>query len=268
MKNLKLSDSSVLSADEVKKIRRSALIKLAVSCVLLAAVIIFNTISWFSDSKETSANGLGVRIIADHGYDVNYRAFKYDLKNESHYEITGDSNILELNEYDTIFTERNKYAGILLRLEVDGNFEDVSGTPKLRIARDLSIRSSEGYNENEDILVSDVTQFHVANENECGLDSCLGVNSSEELSEELWEKALEYFFYAEDAPVSAEFTTDPLVDSIDLDFTPSEGSKTVLWLFINYDSSLIQDKMENNTVTLNELISVDPDCTIFKVTVS
>ena len=164
------------------------------------------------------------------------------------------------NEYDVIFQERNRYAGILLRLEVDGSFSQQSEI--LRVTRDLSLREDEDYDPNEDIFVSDVTQFHVANENDCRLDRCITENSNYDL----WDEALAYFLPDNNAPSPTEFSTGE--SSINLSFTPSTNGHTVLWMFINYDSELVQAKIGSSTVTLNELISVVPDCNIIKVIAS
>ena len=258
MRKFNTKDTSALSDEDIKRIRRSAVIKLIVSCIFVVAVIFFNTISWFVDTKDANADGMGVMVESDQGYDVKYRAYKYDLRNEQYNEITNSPEGLVLNEYDAIFTERNHYAGILLRFEVYGNFQNVSPPlPVLRITRDLSLHDENS----DDIFVSDVTQFQVANEDDCHLDSCLAENSSEKL----WDKALEYFFDDDGHPASTIFTDN---DSVDLGFTPSDGRKTVLWMFVNYDSELVQEKLKKITVTLNELVSVDPDCTIIKLITS
>ncbi|WP_294411791.1 hypothetical protein [uncultured Ruminococcus sp.] len=258
MNILKTRDISALSSEDLIKMRRSAIIKLTITFIFAAVIIVFQTISWFSNSKESSASGIGIRIEADQGYDVKYNAYKYDLKDEHYVDITGTP--LALNEYDVIFQERNRYAGILLRLEVDGSFSQQSEI--LRVTRDLSLREDEDYDPNEDIFVSDVTQFHVANEDDCLLDKCIAENSNYDL----WDEALAYFLPDNNAPSPTEFSTGE--SSINLSFTPSTNGHTVLWMFINYDSELVQAKIGSGTVTLNELISVVPDCNIIKVIAS
>lgn len=254
MKIFKTKDISALSSEDLKRMRRLAIIKFTIVCFFIALIIVFQTISWFANSKETTANGMRIQIGSEQGYDVQFKAYKYDLRNEDYFEITDDT--LVLNEYDVIFQERNRYAGILLRLEVDGSF---SQTPVLRVTRDLSLRQNAS---NEDIFVSDVTQFHAAKDNDCKLDRCLAENSNDDL----WDEALAYFFTGNNAPSPTTFTTEE--SSINLSFTPSNDGHTVVWMFINYDSQLVQEKIGNGTVTLNELISVVPDCNIIKVIAS
>lgn len=255
MNTFKTKDISALSVEDLKRIRRSAIIKLVIAFVFVTIIIVFQTISWFSNSTETTANGMGIKIEADQGYDVHFNAYKYDLKNERYVEITGDT--LVFNEYDVIFQERNRYTGILLRLEVDGNFSHQSEF--LRVTRNLSLRDNA---ENDVIFVSDITQFHVANENDCHLNRCIAENSNYDL----WDEALAYFFPDNNAPSPTEFTTG--ANYIDLSFAPSDNGHTVLWMFINYDSELVQEKIGNSTFTLNELISVVPDCNIIKLLAS
>lgn len=253
MKIFKTKDISALSSEDLKRMRRLAIIKFTVVCIFIAFIIVFQTISWFANSKETTANGMRIQIGSEQGYDVQFKAYKYDLRDEDYFEITDDT--LVLNEYDVIFQERNRYAGILLRLEVDGSF---SQTSVLRVTRDLSLRQNAS---NEDIFVSDVTQFHAANDNACNLDRCLAENSNYDL----WENALAYFFPDSNAPEPTVFSNGA---SVDLEFTPSNSGHTVVWMFINYDSQLVQAKIGNGTVTLNELISVVPDCNIIKLIAS
>ena len=263
MKIFKTKDISALSSEDLKRMRRLAIIKFTVVCIFVAVIIVFQTISWFANSKETTANGMRIQIETDQGYDVHFKAYKYDLRDENYFEITDAT--LVLNEFDVIFQERNRYAGILLRLEVDGDFENVSSPlPVLRVTRDLSLRQNAS---NEDIFVSDVTQFHVANDDVCNLDRCIAANSNDDL----WENALAYFFPdtpSDSSPSPIIFDNVNMGNSIDLGFTPSNNGQTVLWMFINYDSELVQEKRGNGTVTLNQVIMVEPDCNIIKLITS
>ena len=64
-------DNSILTEDERKKMRRSALIKMLAIIGVAAAVIVFSSLSWFSMNQENAASGMGVRVEAGN-YELRF----------------------------------------------------------------------------------------------------------------------------------------------------------------------------------------------------
>lgn len=235
---------------ELKR-RKASLIKLGIMLVFSVIVFVFSSVAWFSSNTDVTGSGMGVQVICDNSFDINFRAFKYDMNEGSSseildYDISNNTGLL-LGEYDTIFTDRNQYAGILLKLDIDGDFSGT--TPLLRIYRNRPANSVLNY-------VSEVARFQIANENSCQLDSYIGKST-------FWNAAQSYFS-AQNAPDAVLFLSG--TDHIDMPFTVSaSGAHTVLWLLVEYDDGLVRSLVNNQTMSLNQFITVNPDCTIIQL---
>ena len=255
MERNKKNDITALSDEDIKKIRRSAVIKLTISCIFIVIMIIFNTISWFSSSDNVEADDIGIKILSEKGYAVSCRAFKFDVNADKCIEILPEEEDLLLNEYDTIFTERNIYTGVFLRLELTGDFENIS--PKLMITRDRSNYDSSY------IYLSDVVKFQTANEENCELDKYI----MPDISQDFWPSALSHFLSAENSSSAVDFG-DSSGNDIEISFQPVNRYRNVIWLFINYDDDLVNTKLAGSSVSLNEQILVEPDCSIIRLVTS
>ena len=250
---MKKTQKNISSLGKVElKRRKASLIKLGIMLVFSVIVFIFSSVAWFSSNTDVTGNGMGVQVICDNSFDINFRAFKYDMNEGSSseildYDISNNTGLL-LGEYDTIFKDRNQYAGILLRLDIDGDFTDK--TPYLRIYR-------RNRHENSNLnYVSEVARFQIANENSCQLNSYIDTST-------FWNAAQSYFS-AQNAPDAVLFLSG--ADHIDMPFTASaSGAHTVLWLLVEYDDRLVRSLVNNQTMSLNQLITVDPDCTIIQL---
>lgn len=238
-----------------KKLRRSIIITVATMVAFFLIIIAFNSLSWFTGSRDAGVNGASLRSSVLRGYEVEYRAFRYDLDSDSCNEInvfdTDSLNGLMLSEYDMIFTERNKYAGILLRIDIKGEVE-ANETAILSMTRERNSNISE-------ICISDISKFQCDVEDNCDFDDIL----DDDDLDDLWSSALTYFGDAH-GPEEMHFTGNS--DHLDLmTFDQSAEGETVVWLFMNYDDALVRSAVGSTSFSLSESVSVYNDCDMIKV---
>lgn len=237
---------------EALKRRRASLFKIGSVMVLAFIVWVFSSIAWFTSNKDVTAGGAGVQVVCEKGYDIQFRAFRYDLDTNrcieiQDFDIANNTGLL-LGEYDAIFTDRNQYAGILLRLDIDGDF--TGKNPYLKLyRRDRPVNSNLNY-------VSEAAKFQVANENVCQLDDHIDKST-------FWGASQDYFG-SQGAPQAVSFQSG--LNFINMSFTASAGGgHTVLWLLMEYNDTLVRTMISNQTLSLNQLITVEPDCTIIQL---
>ncbi|SFB68215.1 hypothetical protein [Ruminococcus albus] len=245
---------SVGKKDKVKIIR-SAIVMAFAAAAFILIILSFNSLSWFAFSRSAGVEGFGVRSADIKGYEVEYRAFRYDLYTDKCTEIDSfdveESNGLLLSEYDMIFSERNKYAGVLLRIDIKGEVE-AGRQAVLRLTRNQTGHTNE-------LCISDISKFQCDVEDNCDFDDIL----DDDDLDDLWSNALSYFDSA-NAPDELKFSNNS--NNIDLmTFTQSADEESVIWLFMNYDDDSVRNVIQGTSLTLTESVSVYNDCDIIKV---
>lgn len=110
------------------------------------------TFAWFAKNNDVSVNGLSISTVDDHRGHVTLTAYKYDLDKMKGVECQKDQQgnyLLEMNQYDTIFSQLNVYNGLLLKFNiVVGNFSsfqidlvhdaDLDGNTNTKLSKYLS----------------------------------------------------------------------------------------------------------------------------------
>lgn len=59
-----LAADDIVTEEELRRLRKTKLIKLGTAAVFSALILIFMTIAWFSMNRETSTSGMGVQVAA------------------------------------------------------------------------------------------------------------------------------------------------------------------------------------------------------------
>ena len=84
------------------------------------------TFAWFLKNESVDTNGLTVSVENDHRGTIALTAYKYDLDALKGVECGKDTNgnyKLEMNQYDTIFSQLNVYNALLLKFNISmGHF--------------------------------------------------------------------------------------------------------------------------------------------------
>ena len=84
------------------------------------------TFAWFLKNESVDTNGLTVSAENDHRGTIALTAYKYDLDALKGVECDKDGNgnyKLEMNQYDTIFSQLNVYNALLLKFNISmGHF--------------------------------------------------------------------------------------------------------------------------------------------------
>lgn len=117
--------------------------------------VAFGGFAWFSNNKEVSTTGMQVTV---KGIDLDIseaRYFKYDQKHDTGVEIrnTGNSKVLDLNEYDSVFKDRNKYNDLYIKLTFTGSDIKVGNTIEVSFSKNDSVHVAEHH------YISEVVAF-------------------------------------------------------------------------------------------------------------
>lgn len=87
MKRHKSDNISAFSDEDIRKIRRSAIIKFAIVCIFIVIMIVFNTISWFASNSDVKGSGMSVAargtdyeiLVLENGSNGQYYANYHSL---------------------------------------------------------------------------------------------------------------------------------------------------------------------------------------------
>ena len=256
------NQSPALTAEEKRQLRRSSYIKIAALIGFVAAIMAYSTIAWFTENRTTSAQGAGVRVNDIPGYDADYRAFRYrsDSQYEGCVEIstfdTTAENGLYTNQYDTIFTERNQFTGVLLRIEVTGK-PTANSNVKLQLVRDAQTDPTATY-------ISEVSGFQCAAEGtgqgNCALDRYLEDDAQNRPADlnGLWTTARTFFSTQNVLHFAQNATTLDLIT-----LTLPANDSAVVWVLMDYDNS----RISQTPLSLNQADSIEVvhDCDVIQI---
>ncbi|MCF0116695.1 MAG: hypothetical protein HUJ61_01440 [Bacilli bacterium] len=103
----------------------------------------FSTYTWFTFNRTAKSTSTEIKTSDDSITVESYRIFKYDLEAKSASSMDENGNYyslqdLTLNQYDSVFTENNAYAPIIIRFEVTGTLP-TNGGVGLHVDRDTTI---------------------------------------------------------------------------------------------------------------------------------
>ena len=225
--------------------------------VFTAAIAsIVGTFAWFALNQTTKATGLSISVKAEEGVDIAMKAYGYDQST-----LVGKvSEDYSLSKYDTVFAKRNKYAALVLELEVKGG--DINSTVSL--FRDTKIEES-GYTTstlsdspyissvlNVKCLISESPLIGTSAWSEEDLKLDKELSSEQKVADQVFKNVSSYFSSGEGAADKGKTFTrvegDNYVKSDVLTFAVSDYASSsslsndsfYVYLYLNYVDSFVR----------------------------
>lgn len=114
---------------------------------LIAFASINGSLAWLADNKQVSAGGMSVNVASEDIEVSSVEYYKYNSftgKGEL-LDIT-QSNALALNEYDSVFTDRNENTAIIIKMYLTGDAIEAGNNIKIAFSctGDLYYTNSNG----------------------------------------------------------------------------------------------------------------------------
>jgi len=161
-----------------KEQRKSMLTAIAAfACLIVVITYVFpDTFSWLGSNLDTTSNQMNIQIQDDTTADIlEYKVYRYRIEDGRVYSVVDDpteTNYMVMNQYDMVFTERNQYTPLIVKMTVrkTGELFDttVSCTGDLynnegRIINNLSnvVRIRCGMNSAFDTLTESTSQSEI-----------------------------------------------------------------------------------------------------------
>lgn len=92
----------------------------AVSLALFNLMSSFlGTYAWYTSSDKIDAAGMQVQMYT-HELDMSYKVYKYSEEEKGIINATNQRDALTLNEYDSVFKDRNGYTPIIIEFLLTG----------------------------------------------------------------------------------------------------------------------------------------------------
>ena len=88
-------------------------------CAFNLFVCITGTVAWFVASRRLKAEGPQVQFYG-HELDMKYKVYKYDDDQKQAIDVTGQTDALKLQKYDSVITSRNVNTPIILEFIITG----------------------------------------------------------------------------------------------------------------------------------------------------
>lgn len=242
----------------LSKKRKRILFVVAQGLFVFTAAIasIVGTFAWFALNQTTKATGLSISVEAEDGVDIAMKAYGYDQST-----LVGKvSEDYSLSKYDTIFAQRNKYAALVLELEVKGG--DIDSTVSL--FRDTKIEES-GYTTstlsdspyissvlNVKCLISESPLIGTSSWSEEDLKLDKELSSEQRVADQVFKNVSSYFSSGKGAADKGKTFTrvegDNYVKSDVLTFAVSDyasssslsGKSFYVYLYLNYVDSFVR----------------------------
>ncbi|MCR5600646.1 MAG: hypothetical protein K6G33_07895 [Ruminococcus sp.] len=117
MKKHKSDNISAFSDEDIRNIRRSAIIKFAIVCIFIVIMIVFNTISWFTMNTDVKGSGMS---IAARGPDYEILV----LENGSNGQYYAD--------YHRLVADSSAVVWQMVDANNMGNYNDTSENPGIK----------------------------------------------------------------------------------------------------------------------------------------
>lgn len=244
------------SRSEKKKLITSSVYCLVICVMLVLSVIMFasGSMAWFANSNASNSSGMG--ISADRDTDImvkQVRILKYDMEKELAKIIDEDVyNNMTLNEYDTVFEERQTYTAMILEVTL----ENTAGSDF-----SVSINNNGELFEGEQDQVEESKKKIEANISNLVHFKCttsLALQSINENNPNLYLQVKEHFDTNNDLQKQTfvNYTMENGVfafeetkknNNVTFNIEREDGNKNdevKLYIYINYDTELMEEYLE------------------------
>ena len=206
-----------------KKLLNNLLLLIFIFIILLFSLIGLSIYSfgWFAGNINVNSANTKIEI---HSRDqvgcLSCIVYKYE-NGEIIEQDLKENSVIQMNEYDQIFTERNKYTAVILKFEI---FSSDNKPISIKLKRNI-------YNDNK-IYSSQVLFFKEAQIN---LDEYYSLK-------EYFEENIEPSYFSGDSLIFDNIQTE---------------DNHFVYIYVDYDSDLINDKISN--AVLNQDIEIHSD---------
>ena len=193
------------------------------------------TFAWFAKNNDVSVNGLSISTVDDHRGHVTLTAYKYDLDSLQGVECQKDQQgnyLLEMNQYDTIFSQLNVYNGLLLKFNIVlGDFSSF----KIALVHDANLDGNTN------------TKLSKYLSSVCVVKAAIfeGNNALDETSADtLWHDARDAFAAIQSSKVYVSKEDDVFSKSPSVSFAFNHASSTEgfdVYFWIDYSPTLVEE---------------------------
>ena len=247
------------------------LISFGIMMVLTLGLIIAATYSWMAINKNVDSSGIDINLKpASTISRVSCYALKYDgIDKASFIELSDEVERVSMSEYDTIFTDRNYYAALIIRVVINVS-GDVATNANGKIK--LVIPCTGDYKDSNNKIINNISNVLEVRAG-CGLGSSKAkdeygntVNNSNKAA--IFNGALEALNL--NGTATDVFVKNGAKDTIVIEVPQSEYSmyvpantqasdtvSIVLNIGLNYKDSLVNDYTTSNGADAREDFSAD-----------
>ena len=222
------------------KRKTSLKIFVATTVTLFSLISSFvGTFAWFSANTSVSATGMTITAYTT-DVTIQCTVYKYNARYESPVSSTNYTQDFSLNQYDIVFTERNRFNPLYLKIQLSGlEVPESAQSFTLAIERNTELDVMDENNRLASYFTS-VTKYAVASNSEYtgGIYDAYSVqNTWNHLNTVFANKATTTFT----SGTSGNYTkADVLNLTINYSANDFIGENLVVYLYVNYDATLAE----------------------------
>ena len=146
---------------------RVSLILRTVAVVVLFSVLAVTTYAWISMNVQDSGQNMKLNVEVENA-TASFEIFKYDIDLD---ECIRNDSVVDMNQYDKIFMQRNKYTPAIIKVDVmSAHLNPAGGIVRVIITRNSVLSSSSIFSSqvlrftgtSEPYITSNATAFYEA----------------------------------------------------------------------------------------------------------
>lgn len=235
-----------------KSVSKKLILDLVLTLILLIACIVGGTYAWMSRNASLKANNPNMQIFAPDVVVRDYTVYQYNSETNKVDDVTTESGIYQMTQYDSIFLERNVYTPLLFKIDLG---EVTPGALSVNVYCDSTHRTGSDHYTSNVVCVKAATAGAISNYAVAHGGTAISTITTEAERQNLFDAAANYF---KTNNTKGQFCTVAKVSSgggIEYQFTKQT---TITFNFNLSADDIVTGRNDEKTTTIYLIVDYEP----------